>query len=109
MASSGVLLGNGDGTFQAPFAYITDSFPWGNIGIADFNGDGKLDLAIANSGSNDVEIFVGNGDGTFNPSPLRFTTGSFPQGVALGDFNQDGRLDIAVPNYNDNTVSVMVQ
>jgi len=65
-------------------------------------------VVIANTGSNDVEIFPGNGDGTFQ-SPLRISTGSGPHGVAIGDFNQDGRLDIAVPNYNDNTATVLLQ
>jgi len=104
------FLGNGDGTFQtagvAP--YYTSSFPFGSIGIGDFNGDGKLDIAMANSGSNNVEIFPGNGDGTFQ-SPIGFSTGSGPHGVAIGDFNQDGRLDIAVANSNDNTATVLLQ
>jgi hypothetical protein len=106
-----VFLGNGDGTFQTAntVSYITDSFPWGSIGIGDFTGDGNLDVVIANSGSNDVEIFPGNGDGTFQSSPLHFSTGSFPQGVAIGDFNQDGRLDIAVPNYKDDTATILLQ
>jgi len=105
-----IFLGNGDGTFQTANAigYYTDSYPWGNIGLGDFNGDGKLDVVIANTGSNDVEIFPGNGDGTFQ-SPLRISTGSNPRGIAVGDFNQDGRLDMAVPNYNDNTATVLLQ
>jgi hypothetical protein len=106
-----VFLGNGDGTFQTTNAvgYFTDSFPWGSIGIGDFNGDGKLDVVIANSGSNDVEIFPGNGDGTFQSTPFHFSTGSDPQGAAIGDFNQDGRLDIAVASYKDNTATILLQ
>jgi hypothetical protein len=105
-----VFLGNGDGTFQTGnvLGYNTDSLPWGNIGLGDFNGDEKLDVVIANTGSNDVEIFPGNGDGTFQ-LPLRISTGPNPRGIAVGDFNQDGRLDVAVPNYNDNTATVLLQ
>lgn len=76
--------------------------------IADFNGDGSLDLAVANSGSNTIQVFLGNGDGTFQSQPP-IGTGALPQGVVIGDFNQDGRLDLAVPNANDNTVSILLQ
>ena len=62
--------------------YSVGSFPWGEIGIADLNGDGKLDIAVANSGSNSVSILLGNGDGTFQP-PLSFATGNFPHSVAV--------------------------
>ena len=59
-----MLLGNGDGTFQPP-----KTFAPGSIGTylvaGDFNGDGKLDLAIADPDSNSVSVFLGNGDGTF--------------------------------------------
>ena len=63
----------------------------------DVNGDGKPDLAVANSGSDTVSILLGNGDGTF-AAALNYGVGSFPRSVALGDINGDGKLDVAVAN-----------
>ena len=61
----------------------------------DFNGDGKLDLAVVNSGSSFVGILLGNGDGTFQPA--RMTDAGGPQSsIVVGDFNGDGKLDIVV-------------
>jgi RHS repeat-associated protein len=105
-----ILLGNGDGTFTpasgSPVA--VGNVPY-SIAVGDFNGDGKLDLAVANSGSNTVTILLGNGDGTFTPaigSPV--AVGSKPYSVAVGDFNGDGRLDLAVANGLDNTVTILL-
>jgi hypothetical protein len=62
-------------------------------------GDGKLDLAVANSFSNTICVFLGNGDGTFRCAvhfPLLDSTDVQPLGLGVGDFNGDGRLDLAV-------------
>jgi len=74
---------------------------------ADFNTDGKLDLAIANSGANTVSILLGNGDGTFAPR-ADYATGMQPVAVAAADLNHDGILDLVVVNQADNTVSVLL-
>lgn len=74
---------------------------------ADFNGDGKLDLAVANGGNGTVSIFRGNGDGTFTVSATP-ATGGVPHSLAVGDFNHDGNLDLAVANSGDGTVSVLL-
>jgi FG-GAP-like repeat/FG-GAP repeat len=91
-----VLLGNGDGTFQAAVDYNAGTAP-DFVAVGDFNGDGKLDLAVANANSNTVSIFLGSGDGTFQ-TPLTFDVGSEPESVGVGDFNGDGKLDLAVVN-----------
>ena len=106
-----ILLGNGDGTFQSRVTYPTTTGASNGpsaMTTGDFNGDGKVDLAITDQNDNSVSILLGNGNGTFQ-SPQEFTTGNFAAGVAAGDFNGDGRLDVAVANHNDNTVSVMLQ
>src|SRR5712692_5086916 len=63
-ATVSVLLGNGDGTFQAKVAYVTGYGPR-SVAIGDLNGDAKPDLATADSDSNAVSILLGKGDGTF--------------------------------------------
>src|ERR1700674_3738612 len=73
--------------------------------VGDFNGDGKPDLAVANSGSNNVSILLGNGDGTFQPA-VNFDAGLSPNSIAVGDFNGDGRLDLAVLQTGNPTNSV---
>ena len=77
------------------------------LATGDFNGDGRLDLVVANSGANTVSILLGNGDGTF-AAPVDYPAGLQPVSVAVGDFNGDGNLDIAVANQANNTVSVLL-
>ena len=78
-----------------------------SVAVGDFNGDGRPDLAVANSGSNNVSVLLGNGDGTFQ-APRHFGAGDSPQSVAVGDFNGDGRPDLAVANSGSNNVSVLI-
>lgn len=99
-----ILLGNGDGTFQAP-RIITEpnlNVPQYQV-IADFNRDGFQDLALAlaNGSQGLFEILNGNGDGTFDPPvfyavppPLSSIGGGT---LVTGDFNRDGKPDIALP------------
>ena len=105
-----ILLGNGDGTFQPRMTFpATNGAQIGPsaMTIGDFNGDGRVDLAIATQGDNTASILIGNGDGKFQ-SPLEFPPGNLAVGVATGDFNGDGRLDLAVANMTDSTVSVLL-
>jgi hypothetical protein len=100
--SVNVLLGNGDGTFQAAVSYPVGDFPYG-VAVGDFNGDGKLDLAVVNVCGSDstcasngtVSILLGKGDGTFQ------TQTTYPLGIpgghiSVADFNGDGKLDLAI-------------
>ena len=89
-----VLLGNGDGTFQSAVNYSLLTQPlW--MSVADFNGDGSLDVAVATGAG--ISMFFGKGDGTFKVANYSSQVQSFS--VAPGDFNGDGRLDVAIPNY----------
>jgi hypothetical protein len=87
-----ILLGNGDGTFQAAKSQATGSTATG-LAAGDFNGDGKLDLVLANGSANTVSVMLGNGDGTFQ-APVQYNIGSSADFVAVGDFNNDQKLDL---------------
>ncbi|HEY6385579.1 MAG TPA: VCBS repeat-containing protein, partial [Candidatus Acidoferrum sp.] len=98
-----VLLGNGDGTFQAPINTAVGTLPSAVV-VGDFNGDGKLDLAVANSGDGTVTVLFGNGDGTFTINAT-YTVGNTPIAIAFG---QCGSPCLAVVNQSDQTVSVLL-
>ena len=104
-----VMLGDGTGAFApAPGSpFVVGSGP-GSIGIGDFDGNGKPDLAVVNGGSNTVTILLGNGTGGFTPTAGPYAVGSGPDSVAVADFDGDGKLDLAVANFSDSTVSVLL-
>ncbi|MGD0757972.1 MAG: FG-GAP-like repeat-containing protein [Candidatus Sulfotelmatobacter sp.] len=115
----GVLLGNGNGTFQAPVSYTESSALPNSVAIADVNGDGYLDLVVANMCKVDdskcgypgyvggVVVLLGNGDGTFQ-NPIYYSSGG-PDAlsVAVADVNGDGRPDLVALNAS-NTVGVLL-
>src|SRR5215831_12824863 len=71
------------------------------VTIADLNGDGKLDIAVANNDSEDVTILLGDGRGHFHPAPSSpFAAGHSPNDIAVGDFNGDKKPDLAIVNHN---------
>jgi hypothetical protein len=96
-----IFLGNGDGTFTTGSPITISTISAGSptsLTIGDFNGDGKLDLAVPLYGSSgSLAILLGNGDGTFysasgSPVPVE----DFSNSVAVGDFNGDGIADLLV-------------
>jgi hypothetical protein len=92
----GILLGNGDGTFRPAITYPVGVGP-SSIVVADFNRDGKQDVAVANSGSvsTTISLLWGNGDGTLR-AHLDYHVGSSPVSLAAGDLNGDTKPDLAV-------------
>jgi hypothetical protein len=106
----GVLLGNSDGTFgeETTFSPGTIGYP-NTVVVGDFNKDGQPDLAVSNGLYDNVNILFNNGNGYFGES-MTFTTGTFsdPSSVAVGDFNNDGRLDLAVVNSGQDNVGIML-
>jgi hypothetical protein len=102
----GILLGNGDGTFQPQVTYAVGAGPFA-VAVGDFNNDGNPDLAVTNFSANTVSILLGKTDGTFQPQHT-FATGGGPVAVVVADFNSDGQLDLAVVNNLDNTVSILL-
>jgi hypothetical protein len=110
--SVSILLNQGNGTFAPAVSYPVEHSPVA-VAVGDFNGDGKLDLAVVNRFSSTVgtpgtvSILLGKGDGTFTPGST-ITVGMVAGGVAAGDFRGNGKLDLAVTNFNDKTVSILL-
>ena len=102
-----ILVGDGDGYFQLLPSFSIGAIRPAGLAAADFNGDGKLDLAACGQGSPFVYIMVGNGRGAFQPE-MEFALPSGCDSLAVGDFNGDGRLDLAVTGSLADTVSIML-
>jgi type II secretory pathway component GspD/PulD (secretin) len=107
-----VLLGNGDGTFtEAPGSPFAVGAQPRAVVVADFNGDGNLDFAVANSGDNSISVFQGNGDGTFTPfakSPFHLTaTEQDPVAMVFGNFRSTATPGLAIINEATNNVAIL--
>jgi hypothetical protein len=106
--SVSILLGNGGGTFQSAVNYTLGPQPVA-VAVGDFNGDGKLDLAVTNYGmgaGSSISILLGNGDGTFR-TRVDYATPAGPYSIVTGDFKGDGKLDLVITT-NSNVVSVLL-
>jgi hypothetical protein len=111
--SVGVLLGNGDGTFQAVNNYNSGGFLAFTMAVQDVNKDGKLDLLVVNCGLNEsdcihhsatdgpgeIGVLLGNGDGSFQTAQMYYSGGKGVAGIAVGDVNGDSKPDLAVTNW----------
>jgi hypothetical protein len=116
----GVLLGNGDGTFQPVVPYGSSGYQSYSVAVADVNRDGKPDLLVTNfcpASSSEcdnhlvngtVGVLLGNGNGTFQSAVTYDTGGVFARSVAAVDVNGDGNPDILVANYISNSVGVLL-
>jgi hypothetical protein len=102
----GVLLGNGDGTFQAAVAYDSGGQYPNSVAVADVTGNGKPDLLVANNNSGTIGLLLGNGDGTFQAPAIYQAGYPGPDSVAVGDLTGEGRLDAVTGGRDPGMVSV---
>ena len=106
----GVLLGNGDGTFQTAITFPSGGFDNFNskVAVADVNGDGRPDIVVMNGCSSAcnpnlpppgaISILLGTGTGAFNLAGSYASGGFFAESLAVGDLDGDGTLDVVVAN-----------
>ena len=115
-STAGILLGNGDGTFQS-FTNLSGTVTPVSLTVGDFNNDGKPDLAIADQGTwnfsagallptgSAIAVYLGKGNGSFQ-SPVNYTAGIDPSFIVAVDVNGDHTPDLIVgtldPDYNTN-------
>jgi uncharacterized protein (TIGR03437 family) len=106
-----VLLGEGNGSFASPVSYNVGDFP-GTIVAADFNGDGKADLAALDNATgvayvNKLWVLLGNGDGTFKTAVSTATATSAGY-LSYADLNHDGKLDALIADQNASDMAVLM-
>ena len=105
--SVGVLLGNGDGTFQAVVSYPSGGNGTRSLALADLNGDGKIDVLTASCGpeacgpgfaGGNATVLLGSGNGTLQAA-VAYNAGNSPDAIQAADLNGDGKLDMVVGNW----------
>jgi hypothetical protein len=102
------LKGNGDGSFDEPTASSAGTPTRGTLTMkaTDINGDGVVDLELAQYFGNDAMVLVGAGNGSFAPG-VGFGTGAGASDVAVGDLNSDGKPDLVTVNYLDQKLTIL--
>jgi flagellin-like hook-associated protein FlgL len=97
--TTSAVSGSGDGTFQARTTFIGNASGAASV-LEDLNGDGNLDLIVANGfgAAGTISIHLGNGNGTF-AAPTTYAAYHTPTSIAVSDLNSDGKLDLTIANY----------
>jgi len=101
-----IFLGQGDGTFQEPIVLAVSAVPYSAVS-GDFNGDGKVDLAVGNFLDNSVSVLLGKGTGRFQ-SAVNYSVGTNPISLTTADLNGDGVLDLATANLTGASISELL-
>ena len=102
--AAAVLLGNGDGTFQPAMSFDSGGPYTYSVAAADLNGDGKVDLVVADcsvstgSSCGLFGVLLGKGDGTFGPVTTYSSGGVGPWSLTIADVNRDGKSDLVIGN-----------
>jgi hypothetical protein len=102
-----VLKNKGDGTYLPAVDYEAGKGAW-SVALGDLDGDGDLDIVVANGGSKNISVLKNKGDGTFaqkvnyKATSREWCIVGGPRAVTLGDLDGDGDLDMVVANYLDN-------
>ncbi|MGJ5633573.1 DUF4347 domain-containing protein [Nostoc sp. CALU 1950] len=103
-----LLLGKGDGSFQAAVNFALESaLAPISIAVGDFNKDGKSDIVTVNNASQNISVLLGNGAGGFGTAK-NFKVPSRPTSITVSDFNGDGKSDLAVTSSYFNNVSILL-
>ncbi|HLJ45696.1 MAG TPA: FG-GAP-like repeat-containing protein [Bryobacteraceae bacterium] len=100
-----ILLGKGDGTFTVGPPINAGATPVAMYS-ADFNGDGKPDIAVGNLTNRTISVLLGNGNGTFG-SPTSYSVAADPESIVAGDWSGDGKIDLAVASQGG-TIDVLL-
>jgi hypothetical protein len=103
----GIMLGNGDGTFQPVVNYVCTGFATARVSVGNFNADIREDVVALNVQGSDITVLLGLGDGTFRTG-IDYVVGLTPISVVIGQFNQDAAPDLAIADQNSNQVSVLL-
>jgi hypothetical protein len=105
-----VFLSVGSPTTSLNYATQSLTAGTGALGVAyaDFNGDGKMDLVVANYEAASITTFLGNADGTFQTGVATAITGAYPVGIVVGDFNGDGKADVAFGDDDSDYMYVLL-
>lgn len=104
----GIHTNSKTGTFPSRVPVVTGDIPFA-VDAKDVNGDGYIDLIVANGGgsSNNLALLMGKGSGTY-AAPVNLTAGTIPRSVIFVDVNKDGKTDIVAANESTANVSVLL-
>lgn len=103
LLSAGLNTAKAQLNFAPAVEYSTDFGPY-SVVSADFNNDGKMDIATANSSSDNFSVLLNNGNGTYTTA-LNYPAANGPTSLCTADFNEDGNMDLAIGNEQNNLVS----
>ena len=104
-----VLLGSGSGAFTStPLPPFPGPIQVDDVAAGDFNQDGNLDIAVANTSYNEVSIYFGSGAGGFVGPAGYALNGALPTSISVADFNTDGKPDLGISNALSNDVDVLL-